>query len=175
MPLTEAQMHALLPDNTAGDISAQDMRDVVSALHAGRGVRVKRTTTQTILDNTLTAVLWDAEDFDTDGFHSTASDTDRLTVPSGMGGLYVVGFTLEIGPAAASGIVAATIEHSVDGRLNIDWRPWHNNASIPSHASVSVLCELDAAEYVTLNAYHSNTGNSRSVTTNSRAWLYRIN
>lgn len=33
MTLTLSQMHALLPDNTAGDISAQDARDVVEALH----------------------------------------------------------------------------------------------------------------------------------------------
>lgn len=32
MPLTLAQMHALLPDNTAGDIGADDMRDVVEAV-----------------------------------------------------------------------------------------------------------------------------------------------
>lgn len=33
MALTLAQMLALLPDNTAGDISAEDMRDIVTALH----------------------------------------------------------------------------------------------------------------------------------------------
>lgn len=32
MPLTLAQMHALLNDNTSGDISAEDARDVVEAL-----------------------------------------------------------------------------------------------------------------------------------------------
>jgi len=31
MSLTRAQMAALLPDNTAGDISAQDMRDIVNS------------------------------------------------------------------------------------------------------------------------------------------------
>lgn len=33
MPLTLTQMLALLPDNTAGDITAEDMRDVVEALY----------------------------------------------------------------------------------------------------------------------------------------------
>lgn len=36
MPLTLAQMLALLPDNTAGDISAVDMRDVVTAIVRGQ-------------------------------------------------------------------------------------------------------------------------------------------
>lgn len=36
MPLTLAQMLALLPDNTAGDISAADMRDVVAAIARGQ-------------------------------------------------------------------------------------------------------------------------------------------
>lgn len=174
MPLTLAQMLALINDNTAREVSAADMRDVVSALHAGRGVRVKRTTTQSINDNSETAILWDAEDFDSDGFHSTSSNTERLTIPSDMGGLYVAGLTLEMTAVGTTGVLAGTIEHSVDGRLNIDWRPWHNHASINSHASVSILCEMDAAEYVEFHVYHQ-TGGSRTVTTNSRAWLYRVN
>jgi hypothetical protein len=40
MPLTLAQMNALLPDNTAGDISAEDLRDVVEALDARSFVHV---------------------------------------------------------------------------------------------------------------------------------------
>jgi hypothetical protein len=32
MPLTLAQMLALFPDNTAGDISAEDGRDVIEGL-----------------------------------------------------------------------------------------------------------------------------------------------
>jgi len=40
MALTLAQMHALLADNTSGDISALDMRDIVTALDARAGMTI---------------------------------------------------------------------------------------------------------------------------------------
>lgn len=43
---------------------------------------------QSIDNNTLTAITWDAEDFDTDAFHSTSSNTSRFTIPSGKAGKY---------------------------------------------------------------------------------------
>ena len=35
-------------------------------------------------------MTWDSEDFDTDGFHSTSSNTSRITIPSGKGGKYLL-------------------------------------------------------------------------------------
>ena len=35
-----------------------------------------------------TSVPWDTEEFDTDGYHSTSSNTNRLTVPAGFGGKF---------------------------------------------------------------------------------------
>jgi hypothetical protein len=43
------------------------------------------TTATTGTDKTLT---WDTETFDTDGFHSTVSNTHRITIPSGLDGDY---------------------------------------------------------------------------------------
>ena len=43
-----------------------------------------------ISNNTATAMTWDSENFDSDGFHSTSSNTSRITIPSGKGGKYMV-------------------------------------------------------------------------------------
>lgn len=53
------------------------------------GCAVTSSTDQTIANNTNTAVTWDTEDFDTDGFHSTSSNTSRFTIPSGKAGKYL--------------------------------------------------------------------------------------
>lgn len=42
--------------------------------------------TQSIPNNTHTALLFDSEEFDADGLHSTGSNTSRITIPSGMDG-----------------------------------------------------------------------------------------
>lgn len=46
--------------------------------------------TQSINNNTYTALTWNSEDFDTDGFHSTTTNTSRITIPTGKGGKYRV-------------------------------------------------------------------------------------
>jgi hypothetical protein len=44
----------------------------------------------TISAGTVTTLTWDTETFDVGGYHSTSSNTSRITVPSGKGGYYSV-------------------------------------------------------------------------------------
>jgi len=44
---------------------------------------------QSIANNTVTALTWNTEEFDTNTFHSTATNTSRLTIPSGKDGYYL--------------------------------------------------------------------------------------
>lgn len=43
---------------------------------------------QSITQNTATAILFPNEEWDTDGFHSTSTNTSRFTIPTGKGGKY---------------------------------------------------------------------------------------
>ncbi len=43
---------------------------------------------QAISSATSTAVLFPSEQWDTDAFHSTSSNTSRITIPTGKGGKY---------------------------------------------------------------------------------------
>ena len=54
------------------------------------GCSLNSSTDQTISNNTLTAVTWNQEDFDTDNFHDNSSNTSRITIPEGKGGKYQV-------------------------------------------------------------------------------------
>lgn len=52
---------------------------------AFRGALVKKSTNQTGANYTgAPAIGWDAETYDTDGFHSNVSNTSRITIPSGV-------------------------------------------------------------------------------------------
>lgn len=58
---------------------------------AAMGCRIKRTGGNVTMDTTGVAIPFDAEDDDTDGFHSTSVNNTRMTVPSGGAGVYLIG------------------------------------------------------------------------------------
>lgn len=67
------------------------VRDGVVFCATPPSCRANRTTIQSIADLTSTAVSFTAADsWDTDSFHSTATNPSRLTVPSGLGGKYLI-------------------------------------------------------------------------------------
>jgi hypothetical protein len=74
------------------------------------GALVKKSADQTAANYSANpTVTWNAEEYDTDGYHDTGSNTDRLTVPSA--GKYKVGFEVSVGSGTltASDYVRASI------------------------------------------------------------------
>ncbi len=58
------------------------------------GCKVYKSTSQTVSAiSTYTALTWDAESFDTNGFHDNATNNSRITIPTGKGGKYLFNFT----------------------------------------------------------------------------------
>ena len=57
-------------------------------------VAVGRNSTQSITTSTATAVQWNTEGFDSDGFHDNVTNNTRLTIPAGCGGIYLVSCTI---------------------------------------------------------------------------------
>jgi hypothetical protein len=53
------------------------------------GCSLYNTTNTTISNATQTTLLFDSEYIDTDGFHSTTTNTGRITIPTGKGGKYL--------------------------------------------------------------------------------------
>ena len=102
---------------------------------------------QTIANNTATALTFNLETFDTDGFHDNSINNTRVTIPAGLGGKY---------------LVTAHVMYDVDstgGRfLNI----YKNGANIANGADIkadanfyvandmSVVLDLVATDYLEL-------------------------
>jgi hypothetical protein len=84
--------------NVSGITTPSALNKIKSAVC---GVRAYASGSQSIGDSADKTVLWDSEVFDSDGFHSTASNTHRITIPSGLDGTYL--FTTQIAFAADSG------------------------------------------------------------------------
>lgn len=55
------------------------------------GCNLYKTANQSIAHDTTTALTFDAETVDTDGFHDNSTNTSRITIPAGKGGKYYFG------------------------------------------------------------------------------------
>lgn len=85
------------------------VRDNLTALRSSLSTVVYRATTQSIPDTTITAIDFDAETTDTPGWHSTSSNTSRITPD--VAGLYLVVGGLSLA-ANATGLREAVLRRS---------------------------------------------------------------
>lgn len=90
-------------ERLASVLQGQGSRLATAArMQVRRGVQVTRSDTQTFTDAASIA-SFNSVVFDTDGFW-TPSDPERLTVPAGLGGAYIVTSVIGISTAMSVGI-----------------------------------------------------------------------
>jgi hypothetical protein len=122
------------------------------------GCKVYRSAAYNVPSGSLPAIPWDAEAWDTHGFHDKSTNPTRLTVPAGQAGFYSV--KAGWAPSAAVG----TGTNRVVGRIVKNGTPipggiteLPGGAFSSPHASTEVyLDEGDIIEYVT---YQDTGGN----------------
>ena len=110
--------------------------------------------TQSIATGTDTIVTFNSEFFDTDGFHSTASNTGRITIPSGKGGKYLFiasAFFVNL----ASGKEARFYKNG-NQLLSYGW----TSASGVAGTSISAIIDLVATDYIEFRVVQGSGGNA---------------
>jgi hypothetical protein len=105
------------------------------------GCRLYSSSAQNLTNNTATAINFDLENFDSDGFHSTSTNNTRITIPSGKAGKYLFTGHGEI-QAGGGNMRYSTVRKN--GNTNIDTATAPANAS--ARANVVVTSIADAAE-----------------------------
>lgn len=121
-------------------------------------VRVKRSGAQTIANSTNTDITWDQEDWDTDSMHSTSSNTNRLTCPTGMDGDWHVSFYVTWAQNAVGTRAVWFLVNGANPR-------WAGIETVNSTASYGVaqaggsVVRLAAGDYVTLQVVQFSGGN----------------
>jgi hypothetical protein len=113
--------------------------------------------TQTIANNTNTAITFDSEFFDTDGFHSTSTNTSRITIPAGMSGKYSVvstALTWDINGTGKRGLGIYKNGAALTSSLEII-----PSGSIYVSNALSVVIDLSAGDYIELYAIQTSGGN----------------
>jgi hypothetical protein len=120
------------------------------------GVKVFQSADQSLSNATFTAITFNSETFDTDGFHSTSVNTSRLTVPSGKAGYYLVTAQLAYNGNATGQRQAEVTVNAAGGfakfiQLNA------GSSYVPQPKGVTIL-NLAVGDYVELNGYQDSGG-----------------
>lgn len=147
-------------DVSDGNVAPASWGDSVKAatdyLASPPACRVYRTTTQSINNNTLTAVTFDAERFDTDTMHSTVTNTGRITFTTA--GIYVVSFSGGLAAASDYTLVEMMIRKNGSSILaNSTMGTWANATDGPQCATTTIY-KFAAADYVEALVFHVNSG-----------------
>ena len=123
-----------------------------AASSSGIGCSLSMSTTVLISGSTYTAILFNTEEFDTDSFHSTSSNTSRITIPSGKSGRYQVNASL------AWSNVTGDLRNIViykNGSLYQECPYIAAGADGRTHAQTSLVMDLVATDYIEVYAYQN--------------------
>lgn len=118
------------------------------------GVRVFKSSSQSISNSTVTDLTFDSETFDTDAFHSTSSNTDRLTVPAGKAGKYLVIAKMSFN-GGVNGIRQVFIYKNT---TEIEVLTWQNTSNSNADMCLSTIVDLAVADYVKMVCWQNNGG-----------------
>lgn len=121
------------------------------------GVSLRRTTTQSIPNNTQTAVSFDTEGWDTDAFHSTGTNPTRITVPTGKAGKYLVTGWAHF---AANTTGKRGIQFLVNGTAASAQNGVYPTQGVGDEASLELTAVLDLAvgDYIEMAVFQNSGG-----------------
>jgi len=120
------------------------------------GARVYNSGALTITNNTLTALTFDSERFDTDTIHSTASNTSRLTATTA--GKYAISGHIEWA-ANATGHRLIAIRLNGTTSLASIRRNAISGGAATEQQSIATIYELAVNDYVELHVLQTSGGN----------------
>lgn len=138
----------------ANEVLTSDGTDAAWSAAAGglKGVRCYMTADQTVATSTWSEVLFQAETFDTDGFHDTSTNTGRITVPTGEGGKYLVTATVMFQTRNANTVQFLVRKNGADAM----WSKAMNLNSGTQHLEMVDVMDLAAADYLTMHFYQDS-------------------
>jgi hypothetical protein len=115
--------------------------------------------------------LFAFELWDTDGFHSTTTNTDRLTVPAGMDGFYLIQGSINFAAnATGKRLVLLYTVGSISGLRANRATDASNFAGGQSVVGVSLLCYMNAGDYTYL-ACTQDSGAALNTSGNFTSWF----
>jgi hypothetical protein len=120
-----------------------------------KGVSLFGTAVQSIPNATDTILTFNSEAWDTDGFHSTSSNTSRITIPAGLGGKYLV--TMNTLPAL-NGTGGRYLEIYKNGARLVNDIGMAGDAADYVNVAGTFVVNLVATDYIEMLVYQDSGG-----------------
>lgn len=119
------------------------------------GVAVNRSTDLSTSNNVVTSITFDTEIYDTDGYHSTSTNTERLTIPAGKSGYFL--WIMEGAWETNTSNIRQFIFYKNGTRLNTPngYESITSSAGYPTITRSYVL-NLTAGDYIEVRAYQGS-------------------
>ena len=131
------------------------------------GAKTQHSGNQTITTSTNTILNWDAEVYDTSGFHDDVTNNTRLTVPAN--GKYLIGCTLTWASNSTGDRVLALRKNGTDLLVG-DARP--ASSSNLSVQDVTIMEDLASGDYIEVRAFQSSGGDLVADTDEVFTWFW---
>jgi hypothetical protein len=119
------------------------------------GCAVSNTATFSIANNTSTVLTFDTELYDTDSFHSTSTNTSRITIPSGKSGYYQTKGSLRFAP---DGTGVRTLSFRVNGNNEGLLSEYKGDANSTDIDTGVITFYLNAGDYIEVFAFQNSGG-----------------
>lgn len=120
------------------------------------GAQVTNTSAQSISNGTYTAVNFQSEVYDTDGFHDNATNNTRLTIPSGKAGKYLITAQANFASNSSGFRAIAIMKNGSASQI-----AYANSAPISGTSftfAFSCVVSAAVADYYEMNVYQSSGG-----------------
>ena len=113
---------------------------------------------QSLSDNTATILNFNSETYDTDGFHDNSTNNSRITIPTGLGGKYLIQGMVHLESDNTTGVRKLLLWKNGTGtgtnRLINFFRPGESTQNI----LISKVISLVAGDYVELQGLQTSGG-----------------
>ncbi len=133
-------------------VSASLTRLDAGKVGAAVGARAYSNAATSTATSTFTSVGLAVENFDTDGFHSTSTNTSRMTIPAGLGGKYLLNASVDF-EASASG--ERIVRLLLNGSGEIAWTRLDVDSAVDHTLPATTVYDLVAGDYVELQVYQT--------------------
>ncbi len=142
---------------TADSTASTGIKWATPAAPSYQGCLIYKSAGQTLNSGSNTLQTFDLESFDTDAFHSTSTNTSRITIPTGLDGKYVL-----VGHSGLGNAVQDFSGYWVSITKNGSNIGMNNAVMLKSGMSnrngVVVVADLVAGDYIELYVYYNDSG-----------------
>ena len=114
------------------------------------GCSAYRSSSQTLSGGAYTSIDWNAEYWDTNGYHDNGTNPSRFTIPAGKAGYYSLKFNLGIGSITGDNYFHIRVNGTT--KWNFSW-----DTNSPTNLQGNATLNLAVGDYVQLFVYNATS------------------